>query len=75
MGLETRVGELNFLKSHNIEVFTFDMDKVRTDAERDAWKAAKGFYDRYIRRFKLTEKEERKLARETDDSGCKLTKM
>lgn len=64
---DARVGEINFLKSHDIEVFTFDMDKVRTDAERDAWKAAKSFFDRYIKRFKLTEKQILKDAAPKDD--------
>ena len=51
-----RKGEIDFLRSHNVDVNVFDMDKVRNDPEMDAWREAKTFFNKYIKHYQLVKK-------------------
>ena len=51
-----RKGEIDFLSSHGIIVKVFDMDKVRDDPLKDAWREADSFFKKYIKHFKLEAK-------------------
>jgi len=55
-----RISEIDFLRSHKITVTVFDMDKVRTDPEKDAWFAAKVFFDKHVKSYELKHKTPRK---------------
>lgn len=48
-----RKGEIDFLQSHDIPVCVFDMDKVRDEPEKDAWRTAAEFFEKYIKHYKL----------------------
>lgn len=61
-----RTGEINFLKSHGIKVSVFDMDEVRSNPERDAWKEASNFFNAYIKDFKLAQKPKELIVAEQD---------
>lgn len=48
-----RKGEIEFLKSHGVHVYVFDMDIPRNDPERDAWNEARKFFNQYIKNYRV----------------------
>lgn len=49
-GYHARKGEMDFLRSAGFRVYGFDMDAERMNIQKDVWKAAKHFYEDYLRR-------------------------